>query len=374
MGRPIRILYLIDKIVTPRAGTERQLLRLIHGLPRDEFQPYLAFFQSTPWVETNDLGLPWLCIGSSRLRSLRVLSNLARFSTYLRKEQIDIVQCHFPTSITAGVLAARLAGVRQVLSCRRDMGFWYTPTSRLALRFCNLFATRILVNSKGVARMVEKIEGVQQTKIHVIYNGVPLMDLKPKPWIETIKRQMGIPPNAPVVGIVANFNRLVKRLDLFLYAAAYVAKQKTGAFFVIIGSGDMLEESVELSRRLGIKPITVFLGSVDDPIHFVQTFDVAVNSSDSEGFSNAILEYMACGIPVVATDTGGNREIVKHGLNGILVPPGDAIELAAAILKLLQDKDTRLAMGIQAKADASEYSIEKMILEYTRLYISLMRQ
>jgi len=183
---------------------------------------------------------------------------------------------------------------------------------------------------------------------------------------------MGIRNEILLVGTVANLNRPVKRVDLFLRAGALVLKEFPSVIFVVIGDGPMMKELKCLTVKLGIDKSVIFMGSVSNPLDFIQAFDVAVSSSDSEGFSNAVLEYMACRVPVVATDIGGTREVLKHMVNGILVATGDELRMAKAILYLLRDREKRLSMGILAQAQASNYSIEKMVFRYTDLYRHLL--
>ena len=161
---------------------------------------------------------------------------------------------------------------------------------------------------------------------------------------------LDLPDHDKVVGIVANV-KPIKRIDTLVEAFAIVTEQRPDARLVVVGdtmsdgSGRTLEALKAMASRLGIADRVVFTGRVADPRPYILRFAVAVLCSESEGFSNAIIEYMQARRPVVCTDTGGNPELVKDGYNGFLVPVGDSIGLADRIVRLLSDHDLARRIG-----------------------------
>ena len=132
--------------------------------------------------------------------------------------------------------------------------------------------------------------------------------------------------------------------------------------------------SRELTYNLGIADRLIFVGKQDNAIPYIKNFDIGVLTSDSEGFSNALLEYMACGVASVATDVGGNRELIQNGKTGVLVPKGEPEALARAIIELLDDNEYRNWLGSNAKAlVTSEYSWDKKIREIEKYYLDLLK-
>ena len=365
---PIRILYLIDAFVSDKAGTESQLLKLIKSLPKNEYTCYIGVFKPTPWI-ANNYDRQFLFVGQSNsLFSFKFYASLIKLWQFIRAHKIDIVQAHFPMSITIGILIAALAGVKCILSCRRDMGYWYNPYLLKLLLFSNRFASKFIVNSTEIQRLIEAREQIPHHKIEIIYNGIDFPNLSNSSEKENLKHQFRIPANGLVIGTVANMNRAVKRIDLFIHMASDILKKNNNAFFIVVGSGHLLEDLGKLSVQLEISDHVRFLGSRSDVFEIVQLFDVAVCSSDSEGFSNAIIEYLACGIPCVATDVGGNKDIISHGHNGLLVPPGLASLLSEAVQELILDENKRILLGRQAKLSAAHFSTAKMITRYCELY------
>jgi glycosyltransferase involved in cell wall biosynthesis len=287
---------------------------------------------------------------------------------------VDIVQSFFFDSILFGVLGAKLANIRNFISCRRDLGFWYDDKIVKRLRFFNRFATKLLVNSDAVKRYAMNRENVSEDSIKVIHNGIDL-----KLFDETIAADLSkefkeIAQDDVVVGMVANFNRKVKRVDLFISAAAELCKDVASIKFLIIGGGKLERSLRQLVSDLGLGKEIIFAGKRHDATPYIKGFDIGVVSSDSEGFSNAALEYMAAGIAVVATDAGGNGELIENGYTGILTPIGDHKAIAREISALLSDKERRMRMGQEARRLVEKkYSWDVKIREIESYYYNLCK-
>ena len=171
---------------------------------------------------------------------------------------------------------------------------------------------------------------------------------------------------------MANLNREVKRIDVFIRSAKYILEINPFVRFVIIGDGYLKEKYCELTRQLKINDRITFIGSVSNPQDYISIFDIAINSSDSEGFSNAVLEYMALGIPTVATDVGGNAEIIYHMKNGILVPPGNPQKMADAVLDVINDRYLRENIGVNAEKRGREFSLSLMVARHEDYFKNLI--
>jgi glycosyltransferase involved in cell wall biosynthesis len=179
----------------------------------------------------------------------------------------------------------------------------------------------------------------------------------------------------PVVGIVANL-KPIKRIDVLIQAVAVIYKRHPGLRLIVVGQDgpselgrSMREELEDLTSHLGIHGVVIFTGGVDDPAPYIERFTAAVLCSESEGFSNALIEYMQAGRPVICTDTGGNPELVQDGKNGFLVPVGDVDMLADRLDELLSDSGLAQRLGQAARESVrSSYSHTRMIAEQMACY------
>jgi glycosyltransferase involved in cell wall biosynthesis len=175
------------------------------------------------------------------------------------------------------------------------------------------------------------------------------------------------------VGVVANL-RSVKRLDLFVGALARVAATSaTGGFRgIVIGEGPERARLESQARQFGVEDRLVLVGASDDPRAYLQHLDLFVLCSDREGLSNAVIEAMSCGLPIVATDVGGNPELVDAS-NGVLVRPGDVDDLSAAIARLLDDPERRRSMGRASRSRVErDFSWDETLRQLEGIYRGLI--
>jgi len=372
----IKIAFIIDSINSV-AGTEKQLVQMLQMLNCDLFDAKLICLRKPSGIFKIDKRpiekFEYIELDLKRLASFRGLIRLIWLICYLRKEKIDIVQNFFFDATVIGALAGRIAGVKNIISCRRDLGFWYTSRLLRILKIINRITTRILVNSYAVKENVAKHENVPENKIDVIKNGINL-DLfgRTSKTEDNLTKSFGIPNEDYIVGIMANLNRSVKRVDVFLKAAAEVLRVIPNVSFVILGDGYLRNELNSMVERLGILEKVFFLGRKDEIYSVIANWDIGIISSDSEGFSNSILEYMASGIPVIATNVGGNKEVIKEGVNGLLVSPGDYKSMTKMICALLNDRKRRLQMGKEGSLIVQQkYAWDSKIKEIEGYYQSI---
>jgi glycosyltransferase involved in cell wall biosynthesis len=221
-------------------------------------------------------------------------------------------------------------------------------------------------------------EGISASKIIVVYNGLDTSAYKQdvRREVATIRKEYCVPEDALVVGVVAHYHREVKGLIYFVEAAGLVATEIKNVRFFLVGRGDKKEQErlIDRIRQLQLDGLFVFTGGQHNVVPFLSLFDVGVLPSLSEGLSNTLLEYMAVGLPVVATDVGGNREVIVDGRSGFLVKPALPEALAERILLLLRNPRLRSHIGEEAaRTVRKRFSMETMIGQIQALYERLMR-
>jgi len=372
-----KIMYLVDDFEGPQAGTEGQLMQLLQHHDRSRYESAMTLLRSSDYIERNPLCCPVKILGITRLASVRSIFKLLRFALSLRWEGYRLVHCFFNDVSLIAPLLLRLFGIRVVVS-RRDMGFWYTPGKLAVLRLVSAFVDRYVANCQAVGRVVQQREWAPSRKISVIYNGILPLTANRGGATHTFDLP-GQPDQGPIVGIVANL-KPIKRIDVLIQAFAVVCECYPSAQLIVVGKDgpsqqgrNMCEELEGLASLLGIRNKVIFTGGVDDPAPYINRFTVAVLCSESEGFSNALVEYMQVGRPVICTDTGGNPELIQNGINGFLVPVGDVDTLADRLVKLLSDSALALRLGEAARETVrSTYSHKRMIIEQMACYDQIL--
>ncbi|MEW6442069.1 MAG: glycosyltransferase [bacterium] len=360
----VRIAFVIDHLVV--GGTEKQLVELIRRLDRDRFEPLLFVLrQLEPNLNEQITPCKPRALGVRDVVRAASLERLVRLARTLRENRIRIVQTFFPDGSLMGVLAARAAGVPVIIASRRDMGSWHRWPDRLKLRIASGAAHRILVNSAAVREHLCETEGVRREKTDLIHNGIDI------DFYRGVRRAAGAPPNGRVtIGTVSNFNRYVKRLDVFVKAMTALARKYDHVDFLVVGNVEEKHWQLDLS---GLGNRLTFTGEVADVREYLGRMDVGVLCSDSEGFSNVILQYMASGVPCVCTRTGGNPEIVDHGINGFLFPAGDHAALAELAGVLVEDDRRRsLFAGRSREKVEGVFDWKRVLADYESYYQRLL--
>jgi glycosyltransferase involved in cell wall biosynthesis len=363
--RPVRVCFLIDTL--SRAGTETQLVALIRHLDRSRVEPFLCLLRDQP-DEPHPLEpgcCPVLRLGIHSFRQLRTPLRALRFTRYLRRHAFDVLQLYFPDSTYFGALTGWLARVPHIVRTRNNLGYALTPWGRRLGRLCNRVVSRTIANCEACRQSLLADEGPSPESVVVLENGVDLSCFLDLPAVSE--------RNGPRrVGMVGNL-RPVKEPETLVRAAAQVCAQHPDVTFHIAGEGELQPGLERLVRKLGMEGRFLLPGARADVPAFLASLDVAVLCSRSEGMSNAVLEYMAAGRPIVATAVGGNVELLTDGVTGLLVPPSDATSLATAIDRLLGDRALAARLGDAARRRARQrYSREAMVQRFEDFYANLV--
>lgn len=370
----MKIVYVLDVLDTAQAGTENQLIKMIEGLRSRGIEISLVSLRNHPWLMENAASLNcevvvFECRQFKRLKTYLGIIGLIRF---LRARKPNIVHTLFPVANVVGVMAGWLAGIGNIVSSRRDYGEWMTGCYLPATRFANHFVKMIVTNSRRVKELTVSAEKIADNKIAVIYNGIDLAVFNNLVPDHDLKRRLGIPFGNKVVGKVANF-RPMKHHQTFIMAASVVLKTRGDVDFLLVGT-DAAErllrpELEELARSLKIADRIHFVGSQKDVVPYLSIMDVGVNCSDGEGLSNAIMEYMAAGVPCVVSDGGGNPDLITHGIQGLTFSVGDHQTLAKHIITLFDNDVLRRECIERAREKVStELTVSAMLARYEDFY------
>jgi len=361
-GSALRIAFVIDRLYP--GGTELQLLSLISNLDRSRIQPYLILLDGNDELSRSlePAECPVLRLGVNRLKSVRAILQLHALQHYLLREQISIVQLYsYRDSVAFGVVAGRLARVRHVIRVRNNMGHWMTKGDRLLFHLLNRGISNTITNSNAGRLAAIAQERIVPESIFMLENGLDAEKFSDD-FVYSPFRGEG----CPTIGVVANL-RKVKGIDVFLEAAALVRKSFPGSRFVIAGEGEERDALEDRAAAPDLHNSVQFMGQIEDVSSCLRRLHVAVLSSRAEGLSNSLLEYMACGLPVVATAVGAAQELIQEGVNGRLVPPNDPIALSQAITSTLHNAQAAMSFGSAARASVlSRYCPKQRAEKFSR--------
>lgn len=300
---------------------------------------------------------------------------LFRTALYLRSRGIQIVHTHDFYSNVFGILSALIARTAVIVGSKRETFGVRTKWQEIVERWAFRLATVVVANSVAVRDML-KASGLAQSQINVIYNSVDRRDINahllPQSSLYTA---IGLANNSDIrfVTLVANMRNEVKNHSMFLEVASLLAAQFENVHFVVVGEGPLKSKYQELALTLGIASRVHFIGHRTDIEALLQDSYVGVLTSNAEGFANVILEYMAAGLPVVATDVGGASEAIIAGETGFIVKPKDSVAMAGQISYLLSNPEKAREMGKKGKERViKHFSQDRLTTEVLDLYQSLL--
>src|SRR3984893_10233811 len=372
------VLFIIDSF--EQGGSERQAMQLLTQLHASgKCRVHLACLQNrgSLRVEADQLGIGEIHeYALNSFYDLDFARQLRRLVHFIKEKEIDVVHTHcFYTNIF-GMTGAFLAGVRGRVTSKGETDGFRTPMQKRAERIAFRLSHRVIANCLVVQNQLIR-EGLSPSKIIQHYNGLDMDRMKVPAGLtrEKVLAAFGLPqePSRRLVSIVANLRNTVKDHPMFLRVAARVRAAIPDAGFVIAGEGELMNDLRELAKQLGILDYVFFIGRCDGVADLLFASDVGVLSSRAEGFANAILEYMAAGLPVVATDVGGAREAIAEGETGYVVASGDDRKMAERIIELLNDPKRARAMGERGKLIiADKFSCDRHLQNTLELYDELL--
>lgn len=358
-------------------GTELNAVRTAERLDRSRFELSVVCLRSEGPLKDRmqAAGVPIFPFPIPRLYGAAALLQGWRLLRFLRQSRTDIFHAHDIYSNIFGVPWARAAGVRVIASRR-----WWMEANRrsqiIANRHTLRLAHRVLGNSPGIGALLGSREGVAADRIVIVPNFLDEAAFDP-PSAEArsdLLAELGISHDRRIIGMVANLLP-VKDHDSLLRAVALLRPRWPDLALILVGEGVCRDPLTRLARELKVDDLVRFAGRRPHHPNLHHLFDISILSSRSEGLSNSILEAMAAGNPVIATDVGATSDAVSDGETGILVPSGEPEQLAAALERLLADPRLAGRMGTAGRERArSRFSADAAISALERVYLELARE
>lgn len=292
------------------------------------------------------------------------IATIRAMTTYLRKHRPAILHTHNPTPHQFGAITRITAGVPVLVHTKHGRNQLLTLKGQWYERIAGRLTDALVPVSEDAAEVARTVDGVPADRIQVIRNGI---DLGATPGART--------PEAGFRAVhVARLNT-VKDQDTLLRAARLVADVEPRFHLDLVGDGEERIALERLAHDLHLNDIVTFHGFHDNVRPMLDQAGVFVLSSLSEGIALTLLEAMAAGLPVVATDVGGNREVVIPGQTGLLVPRSDPRALADGLLTIIRDPATAAAYGAAGRARvARDFSLDNTVQQYEALYQRLLQK
>ena len=355
-----RVAHLVFDLI--RGGSEGQCARVAMGLARrGGVQRVAVFHRRGFFLEAVEATCgPVREVPIRHLARMSTVREIARLAGWLRQERIDVLHAWDADAAIFGQFAAGLAGVR-FLTSRRDLGQIYPRWKQALLRRADRRAIRVVANAEAV-RAHFAAQGLPADQFVVLPNLVDLEE-RDRLAVAPFARAQELPAGRRLVVV----NRLdpEKNVGLLIDALPLVRNEFPDAVLVVAGAGRDMPALRAQAAALGMAAAVCFLGEIHDVPALLPLCEIgALVPIRNEGLSNTILEYMAAGLPVLATDCGGNRELVRDGATGRLVPAAaDAATVARAWIALLRDPEGAAAMGQNGREQVERNHAREPVLD-----------
>ncbi len=369
----IRVGFVISTL--NRGGAEGKLVAVANGLNKEKFETTVYILKTGPLKEL--LTVPYR---DNIIPCKYSIGGVVKLVRLFRKNRLDIVWL-VGTGDTGffGRIAAKLAGVPHVIMSLHATERFGKPTidpMNAYLNKINSMTDRFVAVAANHRLHLIQTENINPEKIVYIHNGVDTTVFRPavSDAGEQSDNNFGIPDTAPVIGILARL-KPIKRHDVFLKAGKILLETHPDLKMLIVGDGLSKDAVVKMTEDLDLTGKVIFTGGLDDVLPAIHRMTVSILCSDMEAFPNAVLESMAAGVPVVATDVGSVREAVQNEKNGMLIEPGSPGQVAEAVDNLLSDKDLRESVIREGLITvSSQFSLKQMIDKREALFEELLRR
>ncbi|MFN8490925.1 MAG: glycosyltransferase [Caldilineaceae bacterium] len=369
---PIKVIHLITELSI--GGAQMVLLRLLANLDRTRYQVMVACLYNRDGAvaqQIRALGIPVIDLGMTRKWRVDAFLRLWRLLRQTRPAVLHtwMFHCNIP-----GRILGRLAGVPVIISAEHTMGQESGMRVRLN-RLTGGLADRVLCVSPQVADYARTAIHLPSSKVVVVPNGIDLKLFANLPSQAQARAKFHLPPQAFIIGAIGR-PRAVKGYRFLIEAMAQLTKQAPGQFHLLfVGNGPERPALLELAQQLQLTESITFLDDQNDIPGLLPALDVLASASLWEGMPMVILEAMAAGLPVVATNVGGTPDVVVAGETGLLVPPADPAALAAALERVAADGAGRQRMGTAGRQRVEQHFSVTRNVELTQaLYEQLLQE
>lgn len=346
-------------------GLEKMVVDLVNNMPPSYRISMCCYDSLGPLLKSISSSIEVIYL---KRKSGFDLSYIMKLFKVMRKKKIEIVHLHNRTAFIYGTIAARLAGIRNIIYTEHGRTIKLTRKAKIAHRLMNRVLKKTVVVTRYLKEMLVEKEGFNPNKIIIIPNGIDGSKFMINKSTLREENDLSLKEEDKIIGIVARLDP-IKNHKCLIGAMTLIEKEEPKAKLLVVGDGPLKSTLIKKVKDRNLQETIYFLGEREDIPNILAGVDLFVLSSLSEGMSITLVEAMAAGLPIIATEVGGNPDLIDHGKNGILVPKGDENAMASAILKVLKNTKIARSLGAEArKKYESEYTLDMMVKKYIAIY------
>ena len=352
-------------------GVERLIYDQMHYYDREKFHLHVITLRKG-YLDTDFSCTPaqYRCLNAQRKICFKAIRSLV---LYIKKHRIDIVHTHlYLPDIYGFILKTLIPNIKLFTTKHNTNQFRKNPFWGLLDNLLSVPATRIIAVSESVKKFISKYEHIPLKRIKVIYHGVDIKRFRSAKNTTSIRRSIGVPKNAFVIGIVGRITEQKGHKYLF-DAVAKLREKISNIRLLVVGVGELEHELAEYRSKLGLQESIIFMGYRKDVPRLYSALDVLCLPSIYEGLGLVLVEAMLCNIITVATNVDGITEIIKDGINGFLVPPADSTSLARLLDKIFKGEYNR-RMLVEARKTAMRFDYRKNLRVIEKEYVTVCKR
>jgi L-malate glycosyltransferase len=357
-------------------GTSRHLYKLCSTLNKDTFNIHIITAEDIPTDEK---------LYESKLDKRITVSfipitysTILKIHTYIKRNHIQIIHSYLYGAHFLDAVIHLISPSKVYITEKRNLQHWRsTPKVSIKEKLRNLVTKVVVANSNEAMRISQEIEKIPDSKYKLIFNGYDAPKTQPSSQnIDLLKQSLSIEPSDFILVVTGSLKPIKNQSELVKALAILIHKFNRKQIKVVLAGSDFfnyMEELKTLAETLNVKDHVIFTGHIDNIESILLCSHLFICTSTTEGFSNSVLESIGSSIPVIATNVGGNKDIIQHGKNGYLYESGNETELAELIESVIKTPYLLETFKKECKKCIQErFTLSKMTAQYTELYLNLI--
>jgi glycosyltransferase involved in cell wall biosynthesis len=365
---PLKVVFITGALSF--GGLERVVINLCRNLDSRRFKAVVICLKNRGELanELEEAGIEVICLDANRHRLFKYF-NWVRLAKIIHTQRPAVIHTHNTAAFIDAAMAYSIAPGCGFIHTDHNRNFPDSLRYMFAERLASYLSYRIIAVSEENKENLIRYEKISRRKIEIINNGIDQEKFNLTIDVDAAKNNLGVADFDFLIGTVAVL-RQEKGLNFFIKAIPMVLEKHPNTGFVIIGDGPLRDELEKIADNVGVRNNLVFLGSRTDVPELLQLFDIFVLPSLWEGLPMSLLEAMAAGKCILASNVGGIPSAIRNGIDGLLIPAQSENKIADNLIKLRENTALRNQYAQSARLRFKEnYTVEGMVEKYQKLYL-----